>query len=174
MDSIILLRSSVTTYLINVLWLYNRINHMKSILDLHFFPTKINANEAFSYFWKNNIHIKVSFIYVLLIMNMSQKEYHTREKINWFICIPKITIFYAFVLEIYENMLQYPNPGWMIYAQCLSSLEAVFKVHCLHANAVMQPSVQHCPCYMVLKTKVHTRCWYCHLCIYTRRKRESR
>ena len=42
---------------------------------------------------------------------------------------------------------------------------AVPKMHCLYANAVVQPSVQHCPCYMAWKTKVHTWCRHCHLCI---------
>ena len=39
------------------------------------------------------------------------------------------------------------------------------KMHCLYANAIVQPSVQHCPCYMTRKTKVHTWCRHCHLCI---------
>ena len=34
-------------------------------------------------------------------------------------------------------------------------------MHC----AVVQPSVQHYSCYMAWKTKVHTWCRYCHLCI---------
>ena len=42
-----------------------------------------------------------------------------------------------------------PNPDWTIYAPQFSSLQAVFKMHCLYANAVVQPSVQHCPYYMV-------------------------
>ena len=42
---------------------------------------------------------------------------------------------------------------------------AVPKMHCLYANDVVQPSVQHCPCYMAWKTKVHTWCRHYHLCI---------
>ena len=42
---------------------------------------------------------------------------------------------------------------------------AVSKMHCLYANAVVQPSVQHCPCYIAWKTKVHTWCRHYHLCI---------
>ena len=38
-------------------------------------------------------------------------------------------------------------------------------MHCLYANAIVQPSVQHYSCYMAWKTKIHTWCWYCHLCI---------
>ena len=34
--------------------------------------------------------------------------------------------------------------SWSIYAPHLSSLEAVFKMHCLYANAVVQPSMKHC------------------------------
>ena len=37
------------------------------------------------------------------------------------------------------------NPGWLIFAPHLtSSLQAVSKLHCLYANAAVQPSVQHC------------------------------
>ena len=51
---------------------------------------------------------------------------------------------------------------------------AVPKMHCLYANAVVQPSVQHCPCYMAWKTKVHTWCRHCHLCINAPMLREKR
>ena len=51
---------------------------------------------------------------------------------------------------------------------------AVSKMHCLYANAVVQPSVQHCPCYMAWKTKVHTWCRHCHLCINAPMWREKR
>ena len=51
---------------------------------------------------------------------------------------------------------------------------AVPKMHCLYANAVVQPSVQHCPCYMAWKTKVHTWCRHCHLCINAPMWREKR
>ena len=44
------------------------------------------------------------------------------------------------------------------------------KMHCLYANAVVQPSVQHCPCYLAWKTKVHTWCRHCHLCINAPKK----
>ena len=39
------------------------------------------------------------------------------------------------------------------------------KMHCLYANAVVQLSMQHFPCYMAWKTKVYTWCRYYHLCI---------
>ena len=48
------------------------------------------------------------------------------------------------------------------------------KIHYLYANAVVQPIVQHCPCYMAWKTKVHTRCRHCHLCINAPMWREKR
>ena len=51
---------------------------------------------------------------------------------------------------------------------------AVPKMHCLYANAVLQPSVQHCPYYMAWKTKVHTWCRHCHLCINAHMWREKR
>ena len=51
---------------------------------------------------------------------------------------------------------------------------AVSKMHCLYANAVVQPSVQHWPCYMAWKTKVHTWCRHCHLCINALMWREKR
>ena len=51
---------------------------------------------------------------------------------------------------------------------------AVSKMHCLYANAVVQPSVQHCPCYMAWKTKVHTWCRHCHICINAPMWREKR
>ena len=51
---------------------------------------------------------------------------------------------------------------------------AVSKMHCLYANAVVQPSVQHCPCYMAWKTKVHTWCRHCHFCINAPMWKEKR
>ena len=51
---------------------------------------------------------------------------------------------------------------------------AVPKMHCLYANAVVQPSVQHCPCYMAWKTRVHTWCRHCHLCVNAPMWRETR
>ena len=51
---------------------------------------------------------------------------------------------------------------------------AVPKMHFLYANAVVQPSVQHFPCYMAWKTKVHTWCRHCHLCINVPMWREKR
>ena len=35
------------------------------------------------------------------------------------------------------------NPVWTIYALHFSTLQAVFKMHCIYANVVVQPSVQH-------------------------------
>ena len=43
-----------------------------------------------------------------------------------------------------------------------------------YANAVVQPSVQHYSCYMAWKTKDHTWCRYCHLCINAPMWREKR
>ena len=71
-------------------------------------------------------------------------------------------------------MWQYPNPDWTIYAPHFSILLAVVKMHCLYANAVVQPSVQHVSCYMAWKTKDHTWCRYCHLCINAPMWREKR
>ena len=51
---------------------------------------------------------------------------------------------------------------------------AVPKMLCLYANAVVQPSVQHCPCYMAWKSKVHTWCRHCHRCINAPMWREKR
>ena len=48
------------------------------------------------------------------------------------------------------------------------------KMHCLYANAVVQPSVQHSPCYMAWKAKVHTWFRHCHLCINAPMWREKR
>ena len=50
----------------------------------------------------------------------------------------------------------------------------VSKMHCLYANAVMQPSVQHCPWYMAWKTKVHSWRRHCYLCINALMWREER
>ena len=47
-------------------------------------------------------------------------------------------------------------------------------MHCLYANAVVQPSVQHCPCYMAWKTKVHTWCIHYHICINAPMWREKK
>ena len=44
-------------------------------------------------------------------------------------------------------------------------------MHCFYVNAVVQPSVQHCPCYMAWKTKVRTWCRHCHLCPCEEKKR---
>ena len=51
---------------------------------------------------------------------------------------------------------------------------AVPKMHCLYLNAVVQPSVQHCLCYMAWETKVHSWCRHCHLCINAPMWREKR
>ena len=51
---------------------------------------------------------------------------------------------------------------------------AVPKMHCLYTNAIVQPSVQHYPCYMACKTKVHTWCRHCHLCINAPMWRQKR
>ena len=48
------------------------------------------------------------------------------------------------------------------------------KMYCLYANAVVQPSMQHHSCYMAWKTKVHTWCRHCHLCINAPTWREKR
>ena len=40
-------------------------------------------------------------------------------------------------------MWQYPNPDWTFFAPHFAILLAVVKMHCLYANAVVQPSVQH-------------------------------
>ena len=47
-------------------------------------------------------------------------------------------------------------------------------MHCLYANAVVQPSVQHYSCYMAWKTKDHIWCRYCHLCINAPMWREKK
>ena len=60
-----------------------------------------------------------------------------------------------------RNIAKYvtvPNPDWTIYAPHFSILLAVVKMHCLYANAVVQPSVLHYSCYMAWKTKDHTWC----------------
>ena len=48
------------------------------------------------------------------------------------------------------------------------------KMHCMYANAVVQSSGQHCQCYKAWKTKVHTWCRHCHLCINAPMWREKR
>ena len=67
----------------------------------------------------------------------------------------KLIDLYAFQKPLYSKILFWryieicnstPNPG---YAPDFSSLQAVSKMHYLYANAVVQPSVQHCKCYMV-------------------------
>ena len=45
-------------------------------------------------------------------------------------------------------MQQYPNPDWTIYPPHFSILQAVNKMHCPYANAVVQPRVQHYSCYI--------------------------
>ena len=47
-------------------------------------------------------------------------------------------------------------------------------MHCLYPNAVVQPSAQHCPSYMAWKTKVHSWCRPCYLCINAPMWREKR
>ena len=102
------------------------------------------------------------------------KKSTIQKKINWFIRIPKITEFHAFIPEIQQNMERYPNPDWTIYPPHFSILQAVNKIHCLYANAVVQPSVQYYSCYMAWKTKVHTWCRYSHFCINAPMWREKR
>ena len=67
-----------------------------------------------------------------------------------------------------------PIQNWTIYPPHYSILQAVNKMHCLYSNAVVQPSVQHYSCYMAWKTKVHTRCRDCHLCINAPMWREKK
>ena len=74
-------------------------------------------------------------------------------------CIP---CFYSGDIAKYVTV---PNTDWTIYPPHFSILQAVNKMRCLYANAVVQPSMQHYSCYMAWKTKVHTWCRYCHLCI---------
>ena len=90
------------------------------------------------------------------------KKSTIQKRINWFLLIPKITVFHAFILEIYNIT---PIQNWTIYPPHFSILQAVNKMHCLYANAVVQPSVQHYSYYMAWKTKVHTWCRDCHFCI---------
>ena len=71
-------------------------------------------------------------------------------------------------------MKRYPNPDWTIYPPHFSILQAVNKIYCLYANAVVQPSVQYYSCYMAWKTKVNTWCRYCHFCINAPMWREKR
>ena len=67
-----------------------------------------------------------------------------------------------------------PIQNWTIYPPHFSFLQAVNKMHCLYANALVQPSVQHYSCYMAWKIKVHTWCRDCHLCINAPMWREKR
>ena len=101
-------------------------------------------------------HAKDSWRYILFIKNMSHKEYHTKE--NWLIYMDsknhRIPCFHSG--DIAKCVTVPPNPGWTIYAPHFSILQAVPKMHCLCANAVVHPSVQHCPCYMAW-------CRHCHL-----------
>ena len=41
-----------------------------------------------------------------------------------------------------------PIQNWTIYPPHFSILQAVNKMHCLYANAVVQPSMRHYSCYM--------------------------
>ena len=52
--------------------------------------------------------------------------------------------------------------------------DPVSKMHSLYANAIVQPSVQRCSCYILWKTKVHTWCRQCNLCINAPMWREKR
>ena len=171
------LRISITTSLLNIWWLYNKMKHNKSILDLHFsYPTKINTNEFFFLiFLENNIMQMTLKVYIIYHKYESKWVPHKRELID----------LYVFQKSQYSVLLFWrynkicnstPNPSWMIYAPHFSSLQAVSKMHCIYANAVVQPSVQHCPCYMVWKTKVRTWCRHypLSLCINAPMWREKR
>ena len=57
-------------------------------------------------------------------------------------CIP------CFYLGDIAKYVTAPNPDWTIYTTHFPILLAVVKMHCLYANAVVQPSVQHYSCYM--------------------------
>ena len=132
--------------------------------DLHFsYPIKINTNEVFSYL-KKIISCKRLFKIYIIYQKYDSERVPQKENLLIYTYSKSHCIPCFFVSEINQNMLQW-HPGWTIYAPHFSSLQAVSKMHCLYANAVVQPSVQHCPCYMVWKTKVHTWCRHCHLCI---------
>ena len=103
-------------------------------------------------------------------------EMHSLTSSSFVICLwgetlRSRTILYSEVIAKYVTV---PNPDWTIYPPHFSILQAMNKMHCLYANAVMQPSVQHYSCYMAWKTKVHTWRRHCHLCINAPMWREKR
>ena len=104
----------------------------------------------------------------------SKRVPHTQKKINWFIYISKITLFPLLFWRYSKLCNSTPNPSWTIYAHHFSILQAVRKIHCLYANAIVQPSLQHCACCMAWKTNVHTWCRHCHLCTNAPMWREKR
>ena len=121
------------------------------------------------------------------IMQTTLSDIHYLSNI-WVKKVPhkgELNDFYLFQKSLYSMLLfqryikicnSTPNPGQSrtIYAPHFSSLQPVPTKHCLYANAVVQSSVQHCPCYMVWKTKVHTWCRHCHFCINAPMGREKR
>ena len=120
-------------------------------MDLYFcYPTWINTIEAFSYFFENNMKQRSLWIYLSKIRN---KKSITQKNINWLISIQKSRYSMLLFLRYIKICNSTPNPGWTLFVLRFSSFQAVSKTHCLYANAVVQPSVQHCPCYHGVKDK---------------------
>ena len=103
------------------------------------------------------------------------KKSTIQKRINWFIRISKnhrIPCFYSRDIAKYGDSTpiqigQFMHPTSLFYWQWSKCI--VF-----YANVVVQPSVQHYSCYMAWKTKDHTWCRYCHLCINAPMWREKR
>ena len=47
-----------------------------------------------------------------------------------------------------KNCNKTPNAGLTLFAPYFSSSQAVSNMHCVYANTVVQPSMQHCPYYI--------------------------
>ena len=142
-------------------------------MDLHFFILPNSIQRNFFIVIENDI-MQRTLENIYYLSRIWVKKSCIQKKINWFIRIPKITEFHAFIPEIQQYMKRYPNPDWTICPPHFSILQAVNKIHCLYGNAIVQPRVQYYSCYMAWKTKVHTWYRYCHFCLNAPMWREKR
>ena len=106
-----------------------------------FYPTKINTNEVFSYFWKTISCKSLLHIYFTIQEYKSKRLSHKRKLTDSYLFQKSLNS--TLLFRRYIKICNSTPIKVRQYAPHLSTLEAVFEMHCLYANAVVQPSVQH-------------------------------
>ena len=69
----------------------------------------------------------------------SKRKTHKRESIDLYVF--QKPLYFMLLLWIYSKICNStPNPSWTIFASHFSILQAVPKMHCLYASAIVQPA----------------------------------